>query len=190
MPRNRQNEIYTYMKGLTEAQECSEYVDEEWREVFNFPGYFVSTYGQIYSWRSKSILKPYLHSDGTYQVTLRKGNRTHTLKIHRMVAAAYSSFIEGYSSFIGDFFDVRHIDGCKTRNHVSNLELVEADSRSKTDVRTFKRPVSVRIVGTERVFKSLNEAAKALEISPPTAKKLLNMPFDYDGLRLEMVESL
>lgn len=86
----------------------------EWRPVFSYENvYSVSEYGNVWSCRSKLILKPHLHKSGHLYVGLRwKGSIT-TYPVHRIVAAAYHGF---------DPALVRHLDGDKYNLHWSNLK--------------------------------------------------------------------
>lgn len=110
-------------KRLNSKQEGNE---ETWRDIAGWEGvYQVSDHGRVrrhidYKGRHSSpgrIFTASLCPKGYPQVGLHRAPKTHTIKIHRLVAAA----------FLGprqDGMQVNHIDGCKTNNHIDNLEYV------------------------------------------------------------------
>ena len=82
------------------------------------PAYLVSDSGQVYSTKSNKYLKLPCGTAGypLVNLTTGKGKRT-THTVHSLVAEA----------FIGSRpanHEINHKDGCKTNNHVSNLEYV------------------------------------------------------------------
>jgi len=100
-------------------------MNEQIKPIEEYPGYFVSNLGKIYTefrGTKRKELKPHKHKSGyLYANIYRKtdeGERTrHYLRIHRLV----------YSHFIGDLRDdltINHIDHIKTNNHFSNLEQI------------------------------------------------------------------
>lgn len=92
-------------------------LDDEWREIPNFPGYWISCYGEVYSDKTDKIRQPVF--DGNYySISLYARGVSETFKIHRLVADA---FVPGYSA---DRCVVDHIDEDKTNNVSDNLEWV------------------------------------------------------------------
>lgn len=101
---------------------------EIWKDVSEFTGfYLVSNLGRVkriadYSnqnshWKSETILKPRLHSNGYLRVMLSINNKHYDRYIHRLVATA---FCENHNPNI--YKEVNHIDGNKTNNNANNLE--------------------------------------------------------------------
>jgi len=108
---------------------------EEWKDIEGYEGiYKISNLGEVKSLERKSafnrngksffrtyhekILKPALSgstSDKYLVVCLCKNKRSHTNKIHRLIAKAFILNPENKRC-------VNHIDGNKTNNHISNLE--------------------------------------------------------------------
>lgn len=96
---------------------------EQWR---NFTGdaveftadYQVSNFGRIKSFKCRKVTILKSHEFGGYLcVELKKGDTEKNFKVHRLVAQAFISNVEGKPF-------VNHIDGVKTNNCADNLEWV------------------------------------------------------------------
>lgn len=96
----------------------------EVRDVVDFPGYKVSSEGRVWSFRSRNgkgsfekrlrLLKQYENPLGYRTINLRRGGKTITRQIHRLVMEA----------FVGKRPKGKqccHGDGNPRNNHVSNL---------------------------------------------------------------------
>lgn len=94
---------------------------EEYRDVVGFEDYFqISNLGNVFSKRSKRLLKQTKSPTGYWTFATKIGGRqgtAHCFKVHRLVAMAFIPNPEGKPF-------VNHIDGCKTNNVVYNLEWV------------------------------------------------------------------
>lgn len=91
--------------------------EEEWRPVPGAPGYEVSNFGRVvsYRWGYRRERRPWLNKGGylTIDLRTREGVRL-TRTIHRLVAEL----------FIGPRppgLETRHLDGDKSNNFVANL---------------------------------------------------------------------
>lgn len=88
------------------------------KQIPSNPAYYVSDTGQVFSTKSKKYLKTPCGTAGYPLVNLTTGKGKRTLHtVHSLVAEA----------FIGNRpanHEINHKDGCKTNNHVSNLEYV------------------------------------------------------------------
>lgn len=79
-----------------------------------YPGYFVSPKGEVYSAKSKTILKP--RSNAGYKIfALSCKGKHYYVRAHRLVAEAFLEKIPGKEY-------VNHKNGVKDDNRVENLE--------------------------------------------------------------------
>jgi hypothetical protein len=83
--------------------------------ISEFPGYFVTDEGQIFSSRTNGIMRGSLTTPGYMHVVLRKNGIQYARLVHRLVCAAFHENPEGKK-------DVNHKDGNKLNNHPTNLE--------------------------------------------------------------------
>ena len=114
--------------------------NEEWRPIEGFDGrYYVSNYGRVKSFLTMGncrkvgneyahLLKPKMSNRGYLRVSLRANGETRDFSVHRLVAAAFLGLTDGMV--------VNHIDGCKTNNHVTNLEVVTRSENTRHAIRT------------------------------------------------------
>lgn len=99
--------------------------DEIWKDIAGYEGYYqVSSTGIVRSldrhdcikrFRPAQIMTQSNDSDGYKVVTLSKGGKQRTAKVHQLVARA---FIPN----VNNFPEINHKDENKTNNSVSNLE--------------------------------------------------------------------
>lgn len=119
--------------------EIKNFENEEWRPVAGYEGlYFVSNYGRVKS-RCKTssnytpirenehLLKPRMTKYGYLIVCLCKDGKKKDYAVHRLVGKAFIGVEAGMV--------LNHIDGCKTNNRASNLELVTYAENSKHAIR-------------------------------------------------------
>lgn len=118
---------------------------EEYRDVVGFGEYFqVSNLGNIYSKRSKRLLKLAKSPNGYWIFSTRIDGTNHTFKVHRLVAEAFIPNPESKPL-------VNHIDGCKTNNMLSNLEWVTASENNSHAWATGLRKHSQRKLTDDQV---------------------------------------
>ena len=162
----------------------------EWKPIEDFPGYEISSDGQVRCFRDyhgnitnkHHLLKPLLNKDGYYYVDLYTIHRKPVHKrIHRLVA----------ETFIGknDDLVVNHINGDKLNNNVKNLEWVTAKQNSTLASQSgLYKTKSVRIVETGETFDSIKACAEALKVHPSDINHVISGVRDsIRGLHFEYV---
>lgn len=108
---------------MTDPQFTTEELNsEEWKPVYGFDGYKVSSLGRVSGLRVP-ILKPVLYNTGYLYVSVGKPQQP--VMIHRLVMAAFRYPVSGR------MIQVNHIDGVKTNNRLSNLEYVTAQENTR-----------------------------------------------------------
>lgn len=86
---------------------------EEWRDISGYPGYSVSTFGNVRGPRSDT-LTPRPNNGGYLQVALYRDKKRIVRTIHRLVGETFLSTIPGYT-------EIDHINRNKVDNNISNL---------------------------------------------------------------------
>lgn len=99
----------------------------EWREIPEFPDYWVSEYGHVKRVKPDQkgrfeglILKSTFDSDGYLKVNLFRGGKANPRTIHKIVCESF------WGKKKNKTYQVGHRDGNKTNNHFSNLRWVTA----------------------------------------------------------------
>lgn len=116
-------------------------MQEEWKDVVGYEDRFmVSNFGNIWSKVSNRLIKLRNSNTGGYpsfatKIGGRKGKAVF-LKVHRLVAEAFlepptKEMVDECSMYVYGIVLVNHKDGCKTNNHVSNLEWCTAKQNSE-----------------------------------------------------------
>ena len=144
---------------------------ERWETIEGFDDYMISTFGRVWSVRSKMFLTLHTRSASCpyYSVILKKGPRKRNANVHRLVAEAFIPRIEGKNI-------VNHIDGNKLNNRVDNLEWVTPQENTqhasslgllvtppeRTQVAIRSRQRKIRNLDTGELFESITKAAQAI----------------------------
>lgn len=135
----------------------------EYRNIPNFPGYYVSKYGTIYSTKRNKKLNPHVNKKGYLEIYLLDANkRQHTVFVHRAVALAWIPNPDNKPQ-------VHHKDEDKTNNSVSNLAWVtdiennNAGTHNYRISKTMGRPVVLTNIkdGSKLYFDSSRDARRA-----------------------------
>lgn len=134
------------------------------------PAYLISDSGQIFSTISNKYLKTHCGTVGypVVGLTVGKGKRTmHT--VHSLVAEA----------FIGSRpanHEINHKDGCKTNNHVSNLEYVIPSVNIRHAFKTGLAPTTSNII-----YDSIDDIVDKLLTDPTASWKSVAEDYGYKG---------
>lgn len=136
---------------------------EYWIPMKEIPDYEVSNEGRVRNAKTKRILKTNHNQKGYEQICLRKNKEPVTRSVHRVVADSF---------FAGDHdgYDVNHIDGNKTNNHISNLEFCTRKENVihafKTGLKRPSRQVKIRVIETGIVYESIHECGRSIGCNP------------------------
>lgn len=104
-------------------------MEEQWKQISDWPHYAVSTHGRIKrlttvkSGIAGAILSQFLVC-GYPSVNFTDVGRRKSLRVHRLVAEAFLERPEGTT-------EVNHLDASRSNNHISNLEWVSASGNRK-----------------------------------------------------------
>jgi hypothetical protein len=149
------------------------------KEVEEFPGYYVSTSGRVWSAPKRGSskngkwlkLRKLKCKDGSYylRVELCKDGKQKSKQIHRLVA---ESFIPNFQSKP----EVNHLDGDKTNNDWTNLQWATKAENEKhawdnglneTTRKAASRTHSKRVkcIETGKVYSSAEEASKSIGLN-------------------------
>lgn len=92
-------------------------MEEIWKPINNYPGYFVSNTGKVKSYRNNRIteLLPREEKNGRLFVNLYRDKKMKSVKIHRLVAQAFLPNPEKLPQ-------INHRDENPKNNNVTNLE--------------------------------------------------------------------
>lgn len=166
--------IITMMKTIDNALQILQPIPgEQFKEIKGFDNYWISNHGRVLSWKhnAPTFLTASKDREGYLHVRLyRKGTEQATLfKVHRLVAL---NFLKPNP----DRPTVNHKDGDKQNNHVNNLEWLThyenlLHGRMNGFITTKSKKVTVIFNDTTEItFKSIAEAANALQVSKSTIK--------------------
>lgn len=139
-------------------------MNEEFRDIIDFPNYQISNFGNVYSKNKNSLLTPCDDSRGYLMVHLWKNNQQYAKKIHRLVA---ETFLENPKSLQ----DVNHKDENKHNNNVSNLEWVTRKdninygTRSKRQALALSKAIYQINKETLEIIQTFNSARDAERIT-------------------------
>lgn len=160
---------------------------EVWAEIEGFPDYAVSNYGVVLGIRQNRKMKPRPNSQGYLRVQLWSADGKKEFYVHQLVAKA----------FFGDWhagMQVKHVNGDKTDNRVSNLQLRMRRNADGTDFNPeYTRAAygqGVRIIETGEEFRSVREAAVFVKGDYTSIYKVLRgQRLTHMGYRYEYVHT-
>ena len=155
---------------------------EIWKPIRNFPSYNGSSEGRIMNVKTQRILKTFVNEKGYETVCLRKNNRQYTVRVHKVIA----------ETFLGEHpgMDVRHKDGIRSNNDISNLEwCTRKETISKAFERGAKkspRQTPVRVIETNDIYDSIADCARSLGCRrEDISKHLAGMLTNVKGLHIK-----
>lgn len=141
------------------------------KDVVGYEGlYSVTSCGKVWSWKRNKFLKPKKEHNGYLRVTLtdEAGNRKMWF-IHRLVALTYIPNVENLPQ-------VNHKDENRTNNCLQNLEWCSAQYNID-----YSQSKPIQCVETGEVFKSTQDAARKLNLSPGNIGSVLKGKYKKTG---------
>ena len=159
---------------------------EIWKPLRNFPSYNGSSEGRIMNIRTQRILVPQINEKGYEQVTLRKNNKHHTVRVHKVIA----------ETFLGEHpgMDVRHLDLDRRNNRVENLYW---STRQETVASSFERGdrlpnrrTPIRVIETGETYESVTACSRATGCARSDIfKNMAGTVPHVKGLHFERIET-
>lgn len=127
--------------------------------------YAINEEGQVWSYRSKIMMKPWSDGKGYLKVTLTVNYNKDMRRVHRLVMETFCP-VEGMENL-----EVNHLDENKVNNSLENLqwcshlENIRYGTGSKRSASTRSKPVAQYTKSNELIAKysSVNEAARQLD---------------------------
>lgn len=158
-------------------------------ELEEFPGYFITEDGKIFSNRKYNELHEMTlkeDKDGYLEIGIYKNNKRYFRRVHRLVAQTFIPNPENYSQ-------VNHKDGNRSNNNVSNLEWCTCSQNLKHSFKELNRNPSIttnKIViltnlqsGEIKKFNSIKECASYVNMSYEHIGRILNGKYDIKKSR-------
>ena len=128
------------------------------KDIKGYEGqYAVTSCGKVWSYKTNRFLIPQANERGYLRVTLSKNGKLKHYFVHRLVAEAYIPNPLGLPQ-------VNHKSEEKTENYVNNLEWCDCKYNINYGTGLQKRSKEVFCLETETVYKSVNEAARQLNL--------------------------
>lgn len=150
------------------------------KKIKGFDNYAVTYCGMVINTKSNRFLKlkPDRHTGYPY-ITLYRGGKQVSLRVHRIVYEAFSGEIP--SGLV-----INHIDGDKTNNKRDNLELVSPSENSRHAIaiglrKSLKKVYSRDQFNTEEEFESAASAGRFYGISPQTVRRIIGYNRVFQG---------
>lgn len=96
-------------------------MNEEWRQIPDFPEYAVSNHGRV-ARNGGDVLSSAPNAKGYHVVSLRREGSTVSQYVHNLVARVFLGLRDGMT--------VNHKDRNRANNHISNLEELASEDNS------------------------------------------------------------
>jgi hypothetical protein len=134
-------------------------MDEQWKQIQDFPNYQISTFGNVKNIITNKLLKP-SNKGGYYNISLVNSYCKKTVKIHRLVAITFIPNPENKS-------DVNHKDKNKKNNHIDNLDWM---TRKENNIHRCKdlfittnknKPINKICIQTGEILETYNSIEEA-----------------------------
>ncbi len=130
------------------------------KSVKDFPDYYITSCGKVWSYRKNKFLKPSLNN-GYLQVVLANDKESKTFKVHRLIA-------ETYIPNPNNLPEVDHIDRDTNHNWLSNLRWVSSIENNSNKSNNKK----VKCIELNKTFNTIMEVERELNINHENISKV------------------
>ena len=163
---NRIHAIKTEISNLAYGKRNKNQIDindvETWKQYLD-TNYYVSKDGQVWNSKTGIILKQTPNQSGYIRYTLRINNKNVSKQAHILVMEVWGNkeIISGQV--------INHIDGDKTNNNISNLEIVSKQDNMLHACYVLNKnikPVIQKRDEEEIIYPSLSQAARENNVTP------------------------
>ena len=141
--------------------------NEEIKQIKNFPKYYITSFGRVWSENTHRWLKPTINKRGNHQREYVSLGRGHKEYIHRLVADA---FIPNPN----DYDEIDHIDTNGLNNHVDNLRWATRQQNMNNEItqEAIKQNTGyqceIEEIATGKLFIGYEEVANYFNVSKQT----------------------
>ena len=134
------------------------------KDILGYEGiYAIDECGQVWSYRRKRFLNPFMSNTGYPQVSLYLNGSKKTCFVHRLVAETFLPNPDNKPQ-------VHHVDGDRTNPTLSNLQWTTPEENSNDDIHKARcgsvNTRKVYCVELDKTFDSQTIAAKEIGVSP------------------------
>lgn len=130
--------------------------NEEWRQIPMYDAYEVSNYGRVRNAKNQRMLSQRLQASGFPIVNMLKDGKIHTRLVHTLVMRAFvAEPTDGYV--------VRHLDGQKVNNALTNLEYQPRKSVEPKPKKPRKPKKSAKV--TDQEIETLEDVVSGVDNS-------------------------
>lgn len=124
--------------------------------IKDYPGYFVTSCGRVWSYKTNKFLSQFKHEKGYLYVQLcNSANDNKPVPVHRLVAMAYIPNSENK-------LQVDHIDRNKEHNYVNNLRWVTNNENGQN--KSYRPTKAVKCIETGKIYDSCSAAAREMNL--------------------------
>ena len=160
--QNRYHAIQTGISNLAvgKREKINCIIDNNWRQ-YKDTNYYVSIDGKVWNKKTKCLLKQTPNNSGYIRYTLRINNSNISKQAHIMVIETWSD-IKILSGQV-----INHIDGNKTNNDISNLEVVSKQENALHACYTLNKNIKAVIrLSDNQEYPSISKAARENNVTP------------------------